>query len=235
MEFTLLGAAMTAAAAVWIANRLLASRLTVARPTDALIGAATVGLVVGRLAAMIGAGVNPLVRPGDILVVRGGVSTGFAALGALVMLAWSFRRQLPLATDQLAPAALAGLAGWHGGCLWRSACLGTVTDLPWAMTSPGTAVTRHPVELYAAVGFAVAAYLVSRIATRPGLATGAALAAAGLVRAATDPFRVSITGGPTGWYVAAVLAGVLVVVAGQRLTRTRPPSPSSSETPRRSP
>lgn len=227
MEFTLLAAALTGVAAVWITNRLRRAQIDVDRPTDVLIGAAAVGLIVGRLASMISAGVSPLSHPGDILVVRGGVSTGFAALGALGTLAWTHRNQLPVAIDQLAPSALAGLAGWHGGCLWRGTCLGTVSELPWAVTSPSTAVTRHPVEIYAALAFVLAAVGIARLRNRPWAATGVGLAAAGAVRLATEPMRVSITGGPVEWYVSAIVVGVMITVLGQRLTRTRPPGPSS--------
>ena len=225
MELTLLANAVTGAAAVWVANRLL--RPTVDRATDLLIGAAAVGLLVGRLAAMIGAGVNPILRPGDILVVRGGVSTGFAAVGALVALAWNQRGDLPRSLDELAPAALAGLAGWHGGCLWRDTCLGTATELPWAMTAAGSDVGRHPVELYAALFMIVAAGVVSRLPDRPWLRAGFGLGLAGGIRLVTDPLRVSIVGGPTAWYVAALILGFGVAALGQRLTRTRPPGPSS--------
>lgn len=229
MELTLLAAAVTGAASVWIANRFLRAWLSVDRPTDVLIGAAAVGLLIGRLAAMIGAGVNPILRPADILVVRGGVSTGFAALGALAVLAWTHRDQLPTALDQLAPAALAGLAGWHGGCVWRGACLGTASELPWAVTSAGTSVTRHPVEVYAAIGFVLAALVTARFMERGWMAAGVGLALAGAVRLATDPLRVSITGGPTVWYLSAIVVGVGIAMFGQSLTRTRPPGPSSME------
>ena len=225
MELTLLANALTAAAFVWGANRLF--RPAVDRSTDLLIGAAAVGLLVGRLAAMIGAGVNPLVRPGDILVVRGGVSTGFAALGALVALGWTLRHDLPRSLDLLAPAALAGLAGWHGGCLWRNTCLGTAAELPWAMTAAGSDTGRHPVEVYAALALIAGAIVVRRLRARPWLATGSALAIAGAVQLVTDPMRVSIVGGPTGWYFAAVVIGTGLAVFSQRLTRTRPPGPSS--------
>ena len=227
MELTLLAAALTGVGGVWITNKLLAP--AVDRPTDALIGAAAAGLIVGRLAAMVGAGVNPVTRPGDILVVRGGVSTEFAALAALAVVSWMHRRQLPTVLDHLAPAGLAGLGGWHGGCLWRDACLGTVSDLPWAMTSTGTTITRHPVELYAALGMLLAALVVSRLIHRPWMAAGVGLAAAGAVRLATEPLRQSIVGGPTGWYWIGVVVGVAAALAGQRLTRTRPPGPSSIE------
>jgi prolipoprotein diacylglyceryltransferase len=229
MELTLLAAALTGAASVWATNRILADRIAVERPTDVLIGAAAVGLLVGRLAAMMGAGVNPLTSPGDILIVRGGVSTGFASIGAVAVLAWTHRSTLPGALDQLAPAAIAGLAGWHGGCLWRGACLGTSTELPWAMASAGTSVSRHPVELYAAVAFLVAVPVLAALVDRPWLASGVGLALAGGVRLATQPFRLSIVGGPVWWYGAAVAVGALLAWFGHSRTRTRPPGPDSIE------
>jgi prolipoprotein diacylglyceryltransferase len=227
MELTLLAAALTGAAAVCVAGRLLASKVEVERATDLLLGAAATGLFIGRIVAMIGDGVNPLLRPGDILVVRGGVSTVGASLGAIGVIAWSRRHRLGPGLDQLAPAALAGLAGWHGGCVWRGTCLGTVSDLPWAITSTGTAVTRHPVELYAAAGMLVAALVVATTISLPWMSAGLGLAAAGGVRLATEPLRLSIAGGPVAWYAAAVVLGVAVALAGQIWTRTRPPGPSS--------
>ncbi len=137
MEFTLLFAAATALAAMWIANRM--ARPDVEKPTDLLIGAAAVGLFVGRLAAMVIDGVNPITNPGDIIIVRAGVDTGFATVGALAALAWATRAGLPRVSDLLAPAAVAGLAGWHAGCVWRDACLGTVSE-PSSFVLPSPAV-----------------------------------------------------------------------------------------------
>ena len=85
-----------------------------------------------------------------------------------------------------------GLAGWHGGCVWRGTCLGTVSDLPWAFGLPGSDVTRHPVELYAAVGLALVAVALTRMPLRPWMATGIAIAAAAAFRLATQPMRPSL-------------------------------------------
>ncbi len=211
MEFTLLWAALTAAVSLWAATRILAARGRLDRgpdrPADALLGAGAAGLFVGRVAAMIGDGVNPITSPADLVVVRAGVDTGFASLGALAALAWAFRDRIPAVADDLAPAALAGLAGWHGGCVWRGTCLGTVSDLPWAWAQTPGGVTRHPVELYAALGFLLAAVLVARLPRLPWLPAAAAIGLAGVVRLATQPIRPTITGGPIGWYGAAILVG----------------------------
>ena len=55
------------------------------------------------------------------------------------------------------------------------------------------------------------------------VATGLALAAAGAVRAATQPIRPSLTGGPMWAYLTAIALGSAVVIGGHLLARRRPP------------
>jgi len=224
MEFTLLWAAFTGVAFAWVGTKIWSERLP-DHPLDRMIGAGAVGLVVGRLAAMVSQGVNPLAHPADILIVRGGVHTGMASIGAIVAYLWTAKWDVRY-LDATAPAALFGLAGWHAGCVWRGACLGTASDLPWAWAEPGSTIGRHPVELYAALGLAIAAWIVSRLPWATLVKSGAALAAAGLVRLVTEPMRPSITGGPIGWYIAAILCGIAVVLIAPRFYST--PNPQST-------
>ena len=224
MEFTLLWAALTALAFLWVGTRLWPDRLP-DHATDRMIGAAAAGLFVGRLTAMITQGVNPLANPADILIIRGGVHTGAAAIGGIGAYLWTSKWRLDW-LDATAPAALLGLAGWHAGCLWRGACLGTDSTLPWAWSQPGSLVTRHPVELYAALGLTAGAWIVSRLPWRLLTRAGTALALAGLVRLATEPMRPSITGGPVGWYLAAIAAGVVAVWIGPRMIGGPAPAPT---------
>ncbi len=149
MEFTLLWAALTAFLAALVTIRITKPRVP-DRPLDRLMGAALVGIAAGRIGALLMQGTNPITNPGEFLVIRGGVDTVWASLAGVAALTWSLKKS-PAALDALAPAALAALAGWHGGCLWRSTCLGTVSDLPWAWSLPGSDLTRHPVEIYAAL------------------------------------------------------------------------------------
>jgi prolipoprotein diacylglyceryltransferase len=181
--------------------------------TDLVIGAAATGLIAGRLAAMIIAGTNPLAHPGEIVIVRSGVDTGFASLGALAFVSLTSRRNLATTFDVLGPAAMSGLAGWHAGCLYRSACLGTSSSLPWAVAQQGSDVTRHPVEIYAALLFLVAAaallgWLRRGIRWR-GMVGGAALVSAGMIRLVTEPMRPALGPGPVGWYLAAIGLGLV--------------------------
>ncbi len=223
MEFTLLFAAVTGFGFTWVAVRVLqrTGRIPsgIDKPFDLILGGGVVGLFVGRVAAMLLDGVNPVTNPADVLLVRGGVDTGFAALAAVATVAWYTRDDPIPALDAVSPAALAGLAGWQAGCVWRGACLGTVSELPWAWAQPGSDITRHPTELYAAVAFLVAAVAVARLPHRRGLAAGTALAAAAAIRWVTEPLRPSLDAGPVGWYVAGIAAGVVLVAFGPRLAR----------------
>jgi prolipoprotein diacylglyceryltransferase len=224
MEFTLLWAAFTAIAFAWAGTRLWSERLP-DHPTDRIIGAAAAGLLVGRLVAMMVQGINPILHPLDILLVRGGVHSGAATIGAIVAYLWAAKWTIRY-LDATAPAAVFGLAGWHAGCLWRGACLGTASDLPWAWAEPGSLISRHPVELYTALGLGVAAWIVSRLSWRLLTRAGAALALAGFTRLLTEPLRPSLTGGPFGWYITALALGVVAIWLGPRLGERRITAPT---------
>ncbi len=224
MEFTLLFAAAIGVGSGAIALRWEAARGNAADCAadlwDVLISGLVVGLFVGRLAAMVGAGINPLTSLGDILIIRGGVATGPATVAGLSTVAVLARGEIVAVADALAVAALATLGGWHLGCLARDACLGTPTDVPWAMAQAGSQVGRHPVELYAAALFLVAApvlalYRKRHIATGVAASTALLIAAGG--RLVTEPYRLSLSGGPVWWYgLGVVVALVGVVMASRR-------------------
>lgn len=230
MEFTLLGAAAVAVVALYLGLRWDAIRANAAdcvrQHWDRAILAAVAGVFGGRVVAMSLDGVNPLSR--DLLIVRAGVDTVGATLVAIAAVVWTGRRRLAVALDGLAPAALFGLAGWHAGCVVRQTCLGTATDLPWGIASSSGGVPRHPVELYAAITLLAGAFLVSWLRMRGRLprfgAASSALAVAGGVRVVTEPLRLSLDGGPVGWYLAAVVLGF----AGALAARTRI-SPGASD------
>jgi prolipoprotein diacylglyceryltransferase len=222
MEFTLLGAAVVGLGAFYLAIRWDAARANAADCVrdhwDRALAAAISGVFVGRVVAMLIDGVNPI--SGDLLIVRAGVNTVAATIAAIVTVAWLGRTDLGVALDGLAGAALVGLAGWHAGCLVRDSCLGTVSDLPWALSQSSGAPTRHPVEIYAALLLVVAGVAVSlfriRGLLRPYAPFALAVAAAGAVRLATEPVRLSLSGGPVVWYAIASAAGITGFVVAQR-------------------
>jgi prolipoprotein diacylglyceryltransferase len=230
MEFTLLWAAATGVGAAllmaWWEKSLGLIPAETGSLSDLILGAAVSGLITGRLAAMVLSGTSPFTHPGDILIVRSGVDTGFASLGALAFVSLTSRRRLAATIDALGPAAMAGLAGWHAGCLYRGACLGTTSSLPWAVAQEGSTITRHPVEIYAALLFLVAAFVLLTWlrggVSFSGVIGAAALAIAGAIRLMTEPMRPSLGTGPIAWYVAAFaigLGGLLAVRLHARRAR----------------
>jgi prolipoprotein diacylglyceryltransferase len=223
VEFTLLWAAATGVGLALLMGKWEERLGLIPEETgtlaDLILGAAVAGLISGRLAAMFLSGTNPFSHPGDILIVRSGVDTGFASLGALAFVSLTSRRRLAATIDALGPAAMAGLAGWHAGCLYRGACLGTTSSLPWAVAQEGSTITRHPVEIYAALLFLAAGLtLLWKLRRRLGYAgaVGAmALGIAGAIRLATEPLRPSLGPGPLGWYLAAIVLGTVGVIVAR--------------------
>ena len=220
MEFTLLGAAAIATGAAygmlwWEAKRGNAARCAGNLWETALVSV-VVGIFVGRLVAMLIDGVNPLAHPMDVMLVRSGVSTVGASIGTAVVFLWQSRKEPIAMADGISAAALAGLAGWSAGCLVRGTCLGTASDLPWAMAQEGGTVTRHPVGIYAAVLLAVAAIALAwwKAYRRPsaGMPASLAIVATATVRLATEPMQPSLSGGPVWFYAAALVVGLVGVV-----------------------
>ena len=228
MEFGLLAAALIAAVCVRLT--LAAEAATVAPEQDAgrlwdlALLSAFVGLGVGRIGAMVAGGTNPLAHPLDVLILRGGVDTVLASVGAIVAFGIAARRALVVTADAIAPAVIAGLAGWHAGCFTRGACLGTPSNLPWAISGP-SGVGRHPVEIYAAVLLAAAAVvalvLLKTRHARPGMIAGLAIGFVSGARLATEPMRLGIGNSPLWWYAGGVAAGGAAVAAAIVVGRHR--------------
>lgn len=220
MEFTLLARAAIAAGAMWLMIRWEAKRGNAAGCAldiwDAALMSAVGGVIVGRLVAMLSAGINPLTDPGQIVLIRSGISTTGASLAALTIFAFLARKDIIGGFDAVAPAALAGLAGWQAGCVTTGECLGTPSDLPWATSLAGSDVTRHPVELYAAGLLAIGAIAIAlwKQKGRPpaGAPAGFALIVASGARLVTEPMRISLGGGPIWLYLAGVIAGTGLVI-----------------------
>lgn len=215
MEFTLLAAAALGSGSAWgmlwwEARHGNADRCA-GNLWDTLLVSGMAGLVVGRLVAMILDGVSPIAHPADVILVRSGVSTVGATAGALVAFGWIARRQPVRTADAISAATLAALAGWHAGSLFREAYLGTPSGLPWALAQEGSAVTRHPVEIYAAIAYLVIAVALAawKAYGRPPLGATASIAimAAASVRLVTEPMRPSLTGGPMWFYALGIVAG----------------------------
>jgi len=232
MEFSLLGAAAIGVFGFWMMIRWEAKRGNAAGCAvdiwDTGLVAAIAGLFIGRIVSMVQTGVNPLTEPLQIMLMRSGVSTVAVVIGTLLVFSYLARNALVAAADGIAPAALMGLAGWYAGCLATGSCLGTESSLPWAVALPGSEITRHPVEIYAAIGMALASIALALWKQHgrpaPGSVGGLALLSASAIRLATEPLRISLAGGPILLYGAGVVAGsaiFVVSIVSKRRTITR--------------
>jgi len=220
MEFTLLAAAAVAGAAAYVMLWWEAKHGNAARCTGNLweIGlvSTVAGIFIGRIVAMLIDGVNPIAHPMDAILVRSGVSTVGASLGAAAVFVLQARRSTITMADGISAAALAGLAGWYAGCLVRGTCLGTASDLPWAIAQAGSEVTRHPVGIYAALLLGAAAIGLAwwKAYRRPPAGAPAALAvlAAAGTRLIVEPLQPSISGGPAWFYATGLVVGIVALV-----------------------
>ncbi len=223
MEFTLLAAALLGIALAFATLRIERARGVTDRRdlVDIIIGASVIGLAVGRVGAMTVQGTSPFTHPLDLFFVRGGVDTGFASLGSLGYLIWTARHDFWPTVDLIAPAALAGLAGWHAGCVFRGSCAGTVTTLPWGIRDG--AIARHPVELYAALLLLAGAIALVfwRQRLHLGVVASLALTIASGARLVTEPLRLGLGSSPAPWYVAGVVVGVAGVMIRAISARSR--------------
>lgn len=231
MEFGLLAAAvgaLTAAGIVVVWQQRKRSILP-DRPFDRILGAVLVGLFVGRVAEMLLLGINPLTDPGQILLVRGGVSTVAAAVAATSTLLVTLRANLAR-LDGLAPALVGGLGAWHLGCLVRASCLGAVTALPWGWPLPGSDLSRHPVELYTALLLIAATIWLLRGNSAQGQKAALAMAAMAGSRLVTEPLRLRIGDGLWPFYLGATVAGLAVAYWLRTTSRARSiPAKKSAE------
>jgi phosphatidylglycerol:prolipoprotein diacylglycerol transferase len=141
------------------------------RIDDVALLCAVVALVGARLLYVVqhpaafaddwGAALRPWSAGG--LVMYGGAIP--AVLAALV----AFRRwgiDPWQGLDAGAPGTALGMASTRVGCFLSGCCVGTPSDVPWAVTMPGDVVARHPAQLYAALAgvaiFAALAWLDRR-------------------------------------------------------------------------
>ena len=130
---------------------------------------------------------------------------GPGVLAGLIAAGWYIHRhKLPWATvlDAAAPGALAGLIIANLGALLAGNDVGAPANLPWAVDLWG--VSRHPVQLYAALGELITLVVVLhalRKPSRPGTAALLGLLGWGLTAWLIEPFRAgSVSSWPASGY-----------------------------------
>ncbi len=174
---------------------------------DAALGPAMIGLLAGRVAAMLLEDPRSISRPTDILVLRGGVELWPAvAVGVTAGLITARRagRSGTRALADSAPAALVSYAAYEAACLARSGCFGPSNRI--GLTPPGLTTPVIPVGLLVAIAMVGVAIAVRRRTLHDSVG-GLALAVAGLalVRSVASVWLPKIGTGLTRQHRESVL------------------------------
>ena len=189
-------------------------------------------IVVGRLAHVIAFWPAYNSQPLEIVGLNAQAFLwGPGVLAGLIAAAWYIHRhKLPWATvlDAAAPGVLAGLIIANLGALLGGNGVGAPADLPWAVEIWG--VSRHPVQLYAALceltTLAVVLHAL-RKPSRPGTAALLGLLGWGLTTWLVEPFRAersTIVAGIRLWQVIGLSVARVVLWFLRRWAATADPS-----------
>jgi phosphatidylglycerol:prolipoprotein diacylglycerol transferase len=189
-------------------------------------------IIVGRLAHGIEFWPAYIMQPLDIVGLNAQAFLwGPGALAGLLVAAWYIHRhKLPWATvlDAAAPGVLAGLIIANLGALLAGNDVGTPATLLWAVEIWG--VSRHPVQLYAALGELIALAVVLHALckpSRPGTAALLGLVGWGLTTWLVEPFRAESSAVVTGirlWQVIGLAAALAALwVLRRRAVAADPP------------
>lgn len=201
---------------------------------DAALGAAVIGVLVGRFTALAFDDPSSLTNLSSILVVRSGVEFWPGALAAGVWLAIRARREhagIVIRLAALAPALLVGWALYEGTCLLRGGCPGPVSSI--GLRPQGLSSRMFPVGLGVAAVAVLAAVAVSRL-QRAGLSSVvvviSCVLAASLIRSVSSFWLPHIGTGLTRQHrmSIAVLGFSVLVLAG--IVVSRSPSTKDSRT-----
>ena len=208
---------------------------------DTVIGRGFAGIAVGalvaRLVAVALADPSAFTRPGDLLVIRGGMEFWPGVAAGITACAVAARRaKVPAVAEMadLAPYSLAAYAVFEASCVFRDGCFGPVSAI--GLRPGGVGPTEIPVGLGVALAAAGLAVLVRRIAGHDvlmallvavfGLATARAAAAAWLPKIGSAPSRPQVES-----VIVAALAlasgGFVVVARRLRTASVEPVRPAS--------
>ena len=196
----------------WLPPRGLGGEGTV---FDLLTPGLLVGVLVGRVAAMLLEDPQGLTRPGDILILRGGAEFWPGVVAGLAVVAVTARRDgahVATRLAGLAPYALLAYGVYEAACLVRDGCFGPET--PIGLYPSGITVREFPIGLAVALLVTALAFALRRLPDGltvllvgvAGLGTVRAVAAIWLPRVGSGPTRQQIASAVVGIAASAALA-----------------------------
>ena len=188
-------------------------------------------IIVGRLAHVIAFWPAYRLQPVEIVGLNAQAFLwGPGVVAGLLIAAWYIHRhKLPWATvlDAAAPGVLAGLIIANLGALLAGNDVGAPANLPWAVDLWG--VSRHPVQIYAALGELITLAVVLhalRKPTRPGTVALLGLLGWGLTAWLVEPFRAessTVVAGIRLWQMIGLAAALVALWVLRRRAATADP------------
>jgi len=194
---------------------------------DRLVVPAMVGLLAGRLVAVVLDDPASLGSLRSILVIRGGVEFWPGVAVALAALAWTLRRQradVGLALADVAPFLLWGYATYEAACVVRDGCYGPVSAV--GLVPDGLRTRMFPIGVIVglvvfALGFALRhlwtwSPTAKILAAVGGVAATRSVASIWLPSLGDEPTRQHLESVAVTLSVAAVAVTVVVVGRARR-------------------
>lgn len=203
-------AAVVALVPRWLKPRTLGDGRTV---FDVLTPGLLVGVLVGRVTAMLLEDPQGLTRPADILILRGGADFWPGVVAGVAVTAMMAAREgvrvAPRLAD-LAPYGLLAYAVYEGACVLRDGCFGPQTTL--GLYPAGVSTREFPIGIAVALVMMVLALAVRRLSSD---LTVLLVSAAGLgaVRAMAAIWLPRVGSGPTRPQVISASVAILAAVA----------------------
>lgn len=214
---------VAAVAAAAIAARLIPPRTM--SPRDVLDVTGTglvVGVVTGRLVAMLFEAPTGLTHLGEIILLRSGMDFWAAVAAGTLALAVSTRRAGVAIVARLAdclPYALGAYAAYEATCVARDGCFGPRSPIGFRPAGMGT--RQFPIGVAVALAVVVLAIGARHLAAgSPGLALLVATAGLAAMRYAAAFWLPRISPGPTRQQIESLL--VLVLTATTALAVATP-------------
>ena len=200
---------------------------------DTAIGAALIGLLVGRLAAVAVDDPGSLTSLSDLMVIRSGVEFWPGLLAGVLWLARGARRDDVPAVVRLAALVPAGLVAWasyEATCLVRDGCPGPASAL--GLRPDGLATRVFPIGLMVAASVLISAWVLDRRHRRGEsdlTIVVAAIAVAATIRSVASIWLPRISDGPTRQHrtsmavAATAIVGLILATVRER-RRSRIPT-----------
>lgn len=229
MDFGLILSIVAAIAATDLLAAHRPLRTASASPLDLALWPAVVGVIAGRLAAMVIERGSSLGDLRDLFILRGGVELVPGVVVGVGMFALSARRAGVGAVARLgdlAPYGMAALAGYQATCVVREGCFGP--SAPFGLPIGGTGERVVPVEVIGALALGVIAVWLVAVRDRrsPGWSVACVVAVVALQRSLVSIWLPAVGDGlsrphVTSIAVAVVAVPVLVLLSVRRPAPTR--------------